>query len=290
MKAVGIVGVGGMGGGLADRLLDQGWQVTLWNRSAKALDRFQGAENVQIAADPAEAAKVGLVASFVANDEALESVTTGPGGILGGLPEGGTHISMSSVSPDIITSLAAKHWPRAELVCAPVFGRPEAAAAGKLWVALSGSEAGCTAARPMLEAVSQSINHFGDEPETALKVKIAGNFLISSAIEAMSEAFAMLAGTGADPKAFHEMMSASVFGSVIHQNYGRIILDQAFQPPGFRLALGRKDVGLARGLAEKAGVDARFAEILWDRFSQAVEKGSGDDDWNAISREVWPRD
>jgi len=289
MMKAGIVGIGGMGGGMADRLLEQGWQVTLWNRSPKALARFEGVQNAQIAAHPAEAAQAGLVVSFVANDAALESVTTGAEGILAGLPEGGTHISMSSVSPDIITALAAKHWPQAELVSAPVFGRPEAAAAGKLWIALSGGEAGCRAARPLLEAVSQSINVFGDEPETALKVKIAGNFVIASAIEAMSEAFAMLAGTGADPREFHEMMSASIFGSVIHQNYGRIILDRAFQPPGFRLALGGKDIGLARDLAAQAGADARFADILWERFSKAQEQGWGDDDWNAISRVTWPR-
>ncbi len=284
MDKAGIVGVGGMGGGVADRLLDQGWQVTLWNRSDAALERFRGRQGARIVATPAEAAGDGLVVSFVANDEALREVTLGETGILAGLTKGGTHVSMSSVSPDLMSDLAKAHRPDHNLVGAPVFGRPEAAAAGKLWIALSGDEKGRDAALALLEAVSQSIHLFGDAPETALKVKIAGNFVIASAIEALSEAFALLEGAGADPRTFHEMMSASIFGSVIHQNYGRIILDGAFQPPGFRLELGKKDVGLARDMAAESGVQMPFAEILWDRFSTSMEKGWGDDDWNAISR------
>lgn len=284
MNKAGIVGVGGMGGGVADRLLEQGWQVALWNRSPDALERFKGRDGAQVVATPAEAAQCGLVVSFVANDEALKDVTLGATGILAGLAPGGTHVSMSSVSPDLIAELAVAHRPDRDLIGAPVFGRPEAAAAGKLWIALSGAKTGKDAALALLTAVSQSIHQFGEAPDTALKVKIAGNFVIASAIEALSEAFALLEGTGADPRAFHEMMSASIFGSVIHQNYGRIILDRAFQPPGFRLELGKKDVGLARDMAAESGAQMPFADILWDRFSAAMEKGWGDDDWNAISR------
>ena len=285
MSLVGIVGLGGMGAGLAERLLDQGWSVTLWNRSAAALEPFRGREGASVADTPAEAAASGLVASFVADDEALGSVSLGPDGVVAGLPAGGTHVSMSSVSPATIARLAATHEEAGgRLACAPVFGRPSAAAAGKLWVALSGAPEACRDARPMLEAVSQRIDTFGDDPAAAIKVKIAGNLVIASAIEAMSEAFAVLEGAGVDPEAFHAMMSASIFGSVIHQNYGRIILDEAFHPPGFKLALGRKDVGLARDLAAEAGVAVPFADVLWERFSEAAEAGLGEADWNAISR------
>lgn len=284
MKNVGIIGVGGMGGGLADRLLEQGWRVTLWNRSPEALARFEGQNGAQIADTPAAAAKMGCVMSFVANDAALEGVTTGDAGILAGLPDDGVHISMSSVSPDIVSDLAAAHGGR--LVSAPVFGRPAAAAAGLLWVALSGPEDARIRAHPVLEAVSQSIHLFGDDPATAPKVKIAGNFVIASAIEAMSEAFALLYRNGADAAAFQEMMSDTIFGSVIHQNYGRIILDQAFDPPGFRLTLGGKDMGLAQSMAEAAGLTLPFADILRDRFRAAEAAGKGDLDWNAISTQV----
>jgi 3-hydroxyisobutyrate dehydrogenase-like beta-hydroxyacid dehydrogenase len=284
MNQAGIVGVGGMGGGVAERLLDQGWTLSLWNRSAEPLARFADHPNVTIAATPAEAAAAGLVVSFVANDAALEGVTNGETGILAGLPADGVHISMSSVSPTLTSRLAASHGGR--LVAAPVFGRPEAAAKGLLWIAVAGPEAAATKALPLLEAVSRSIHRFGEAPETALKVKLAGNFLIASAIEAMSEAFAVLEASGADHRAFHEMMSESIFGSVIHQNYGRIILDEAFTPPGFKLALGGKDVGLALDMAREAGRSMPFGEILRDRFRAAIEAGHGEEDWNAISRLV----
>ena len=284
MGQAGVVGVGGMGGGVAERLRDLGWKLALWNRSAPPLERFADQPDITIASSPAETAAAGLVISFVANDAALEAVTNGEDGILSGLPEDGVHISMSSVSPTLTARLAESH--RGRLVAAPVFGRPEAAAKGLLWIAVAGPEAAVTKALPLLEAVSRSIDRFGEAPETALKVKLAGNFLIASAIEAMSEAFAVLEASGADPRAFHEMMSESIFGSVIHQNYGRIILDEAFTPPGFKLALGGKDVGLALDMANNVGRSMPFGEILRKRFQAAVEAGHGEEDWNAISRLV----
>ena len=282
MTAIGIVGVGGMGGGLAERLIERGHEVTLWNRSPGPLAKFEG--RATVASTPREAAACGAVASFVANDAALAEVCEGPDGILEGLPGEGVHVSMSSVSPDLVARLGAAHNGR--LVAAPVFGRPEAAAKGLLWIALAGPPGPVAQVRPWLEDVSRAIYDLGEAPEAAARAKIAGNFLIASAIEAMSEAFAMLEGTGVDPRAFHEMMSDSIFGSVIHQNYGRIILDEAFEPAGFKLSLGGKDVGLALDLAAAAGTPLPFGEILRDRFAAAVADGRGDQDWNAISTQV----
>lgn len=286
MTRIGIVGIGGMGGGVADRLIEQGVGLLVWNRSKEALDRFAGVDGVTIAATPAEAAADGTVISFVANDAALRGVTDGLDGILTGLPQGGNHISMSSVSPVLVTDLAAAHAAAGRtMITAPVFGRPEAAAKGLLWIALSGDPTVCDAARPLLERISRSIHTFGADPAAALGIKIAGNFLIASAIEAMSEAFATLETQGYDARGFHEMMSETIFASVIHQNYGRIILDEAFHPPGFKLSLGGKDVGLMRDMAE-ADRPLPFAEILADRFAEGVAAGDGDADWNAISRAV----
>ena len=283
-QAVGIVGVGGMGGGVATRLLTEGWPVILWNRSDAALDAFAGREGVTIAATPAEAAQSGLVISFVSNDAALREVTANDGGIFAGLPKDGVHVSMSSVSPELIVRLATAHKEAEQsLIGAPVFGRPEAAANGLLWIAVSGPQQAVAKAEPMLKTVSRSLHHFGEAPEMALKAKIAGNFLIASAIESMSEAFAMLERSGADPRIFHEMMSETIFGSVIHQNYGRIILEESFTPPGFKLALGGKDVGLAMDMATKARAQMPFGEILKARFDVAEAAGLGDVDWNAIS-------
>ncbi|WP_226781329.1 NAD(P)-dependent oxidoreductase [Oceaniglobus trochenteri] len=287
MRTIGIVGVGGMGGGVAERLLDEGCGLVLWNRSGAALDPFRGRDAVEIAASPAEAAASGVVISFVANDAALTDVTESEDGILAGLPADGCHISMSSVSPKLVGELVGKHEVVGrQMIAAPVFGRPEAAQKGLLWVAVSGAAGAVATARPVLECISRSITDFGENPVNAASVKIAGNFMIASAIEAMSEAFAVLEAQGIDSRAFHEMMSETIFGSVIHQNYGRIILDQAFMPPGFKLALGGKDVGLALDMAAAADTPMPFGEILRDRFAAAVAAGRGDEDWNAISTEV----
>ena len=288
MERIGIVGVGGMGGGIADRLLDEGVGVTLWNRTGAALDRYRDRQGAEVAGSPAEAAACKTVISFVADDAALRHVTLGPSGILAGLPEGGIHVSMSSVSPEVVTELAREHAAVGRaMVAAPVFGRPEAAAKGLLWIALAGEGRAREAVRPALKRVSRSIHHFGDDPAAALGIKLAGNFLIAAAIEAMSEAFAALEARGYDARAFHAMMSDSVFASVIHQNYGRIILDGAFHPPGFKLSLGAKDVGLFRDLAGPAGA-MPFAEILRERFAAGMDSGDGDADWNAISRALRP--
>ena len=283
MQKVGIVGIGGMGGGVAKRLLEQGVGVVLWNRSKSALDAFReiGAE---IAETPAQAAAAGIVISFVANDAALLAVSEGENGILAGLPEDGVHISMSTVSPGMVGTLEKLHsgW----LVSAPVFGRPEAAAAGLLWVAMSGPQEARDKVRGVIGQFSRSIHEFGDDPQAAIKAKIAGNFLIACTIESMSEAFAMLEQSGADPSVFHEMMSETIFGGVINQRYGQIILDNAFDPAGFKLSLGGKDVGLARDVARAAGTPLPFGDILADRFGEAMDMGMGELDWNAISRLV----
>ncbi len=283
-QAIAVIGLGGMGRGIAGRLLDAGFRVRVWNRTASAADKLveRGAER---ASSPAEAVEPGGAAiTILANDAAVEAVVTGPGGFAERLGADGVHISMSTISVDLARRLAALHeaagggW-----VAAPVFGRPEAAAAGKLWILQSGKQAALARVRPVLEAVSQGIFDIGEAPDAAPAGKIAGNFLIASAMEAMSEAFALLEKRGVDARVFHEMMSKTIFGSVIHQNYGRFMLDQAFSPPGFKLTLGAKDVGLALAAGAESAVPLPFASVLRDRFLASMAQGRGDLDWTSIA-------
>jgi 3-hydroxyisobutyrate dehydrogenase-like beta-hydroxyacid dehydrogenase len=283
-ETIGVVGLGGMGGGMAGRLLDTGHGIRVFNRSPGAADKFV-ARGATRAATPAEAvAPGGLVITMVANDAALESVVAGEGGFLDTLGEGGIHISMSSISVALARSLAERHAARGgHFLASPVFGRPEAAASGKLWILQSGPAAAKARARPVLEALSQAIHDIGEAPDAAPLGKIAGNFLIAAATEAMGEAFALLRKSGVDARIWHQMIASSLFACPIYANYGRFILDHAFSPPGFKLTLGAKDVGLALSAGQDVGVPLPFASILRDRFLTSIAQGRGDMDWTSIA-------
>jgi len=282
--AIGVIGLGGMGSGIASRLLDQGHSVAVWNRTASVADALvvRGARR---AATPADAAAPdGVVVTMVANDAALEAVTGGEHGIVGRLGQGGVHVSMSTVSPALARTLAERHAARgSHFVAAPVFGRPDAAAAGKLWILQSGTAAAKQRARAVLEAIGQGVVDIGEAPDAAPTGKIAGNFLIASAMETMSEAFALLEKSGVDCRIWHDLMTRTLFAGTIHTNYGRFILDRAFSPPGFKLALGAKDVGLALAAGQEQRVPLPFASVLRDRFLAAMAQGRDELDWTAIS-------
>ena len=283
-QAVSVIGLGGMGSGMARSLLRAGFRVKVWNRTASATEPLV-AEGAEVGTSPAEAVEPGgCVITMVANDAALQHVATGPGGFLDRLGAEGVHVSMSTISVEIARALAALHEAvGSDWVAAPVFGRPEAAAAGKLWIMQSGKSAAKARVRPVLEALSQGIFDIGEAPDGAPAGKIAGNFLIAAATEAMGEAFALLEKRGVDPRVFHDMMGKTIFAGPIYQNYGRFILDQAFSPPGFKLPLGAKDIGLALAAGAESGVPLPLASLLRDRFIAAMAQGRGDLDWTSIA-------
>jgi 3-hydroxyisobutyrate dehydrogenase-like beta-hydroxyacid dehydrogenase len=280
---IGVVGLGSMGAAMAARLLDQGWPVAVWNRSPAAEEPLLAKGAVR-AATPAEAAAGGIVLSMVADDAALKGVTTGDSGILSGLPQGGVHVSMSTVSPVIAADLAAAHAEAGSAyVGSPVFGRPPAAGSGQLWIAVSGPAAAKDKVRPVLETLGQAVHDFGAAPEAANVVKIGGNFMIAAAIEAMAETFTLLEKHGVSARQAHELYSSSIFAAPIYKNYGGFIVDRKFSPPGFRMPLGLKDVGLAMAAGEKVGVPLPFAAVLRERFIGSIARGRGDLDWTAIA-------
>jgi 3-hydroxyisobutyrate dehydrogenase-like beta-hydroxyacid dehydrogenase len=281
--AIGVIGLGGMGGGMAGRLLETGHKVTVFNRTASAAAPFV-ARGAILAASPGAAAAGGLVITMVANDAALEQLAAGTDGILAALPKGGVHISMSTISPALARSLAERHTAAgSHFVAAPVFGRPDAAASGKLGILTSGAAEAKARVRPILEALSQGIEDLGESPEAAPTGKIAGNFLIGAATEAMGEAFALLAKTGVDARAWHKMLTSGLFTGPIYTNYGRNILDRKFSPPGFKLSLGAKDIGLVLAAGQEYAVPMPFASVLRDRHLASIAQGRGDLDWASLA-------
>lgn len=282
-ETVAVIGLGGMGSGMAHQLLAKGYAVRVWNRSPVATEPLVAAGAVR-AETPATAVEPGgIVVTMVANDAALDSVTRGPDGFLARLG-GGLHISASTIGVALARELAAAHAAvGGDWLAAPVFGRPEAAASGKLWVMVSGGERAKARGQSVLADLSQGVFDLGAEPDAAVAGKIAGNFLIASAMEAMSEAFALLEKRGVDARAFHAMISQTILASPIYANYGRFILDRTFSPAGFRLSLGAKDVGLALAAGQESDVPLPFASLLRDRFLAAMARGQGELDWTSIA-------
>jgi 3-hydroxyisobutyrate dehydrogenase-like beta-hydroxyacid dehydrogenase len=221
--------------------------------------------------------------TMLANDAALDAFTCGKLGFLERLGDGGLHISMSTVSPDTSRRLAQEHAARgSQFLAAPVFGRPEAAAARKLWICQSGAAAAKARARPLLEALGQGIHDFGDDPGAANVVKLSGNFLILAAIEALAEALALAEKSGIDRQAMAGFLGQTIFSCPIYQNYGRIVADRAYEPPGFTLELGMKDVKLVRDAAETAVLPMPIADLLHARLLSGLAKGRAKFDWTAI--------
>jgi 3-hydroxyisobutyrate dehydrogenase-like beta-hydroxyacid dehydrogenase len=283
---IAVIGLGSMGHALASRLLDLNHRVSVYNRTAAAADDLV-ARGARRAASPADAVEPGgIVITMVSNDGALEAVTLGPKGLVSALGTG-VHISLSTVSAGVVRRLSEQHEAAgSRLVSAPVFGRGAAAASGKLWIAVSGAEEPKARVQPILAQLSQGLFDFGPAPEAAVTAKIAGNFLIVAATEAMGEAFTLVRKLGVDARQFHAMMSQSIFASAIYQNYGPLILDRNFRPPGFKLDLAAKDIGLVMAAAAEGLVPLPLASLVHDRLTAAMANGEGDSDLTAMAMQT----
>jgi len=284
VTTVGFVGLGNMGLPMARNLREGGFDVVAFNRNRRKADEF-AADGGRAAAHPRDAAAPGLVVSMVADDRALEEVVDGAGGILEGLPPGGIHLSMSTVSPSVARRLAARHADRGTAyVAAPVFGRPDAAASRKLWICVSGSER--DRARDVLAALGQGTFDFGDDPGAANVVKLSGNFLIASAMESMAEAFALCEKNGIPRASAAGLFSSTLFSCPIYRNYGDAIAAERYSPAGFRLALGAKDMRLVLGAASESGVPMPAASLVHDRLLASAGRGRSDLDWSGLALAV----
>jgi 3-hydroxyisobutyrate dehydrogenase-like beta-hydroxyacid dehydrogenase len=282
---VGFIGLGNMGMPMARNLLAAGHQVRAYNRTlARAQELAQ--VGAAVASTPAEAAaEAEVVVTMLADDAALEAVVLGPQGILDALPEGAVHLSMSTIGVATARRLAQAHAQRGQgYVGAPVFGRPEAAAARTLWVVVSGAPEHVERCRPLLESLAAGYTEVGRDPAAAHLVKVAGNLLIASAIEAVGEALALVERHGLDPRLFLELVTERVFRSPIYANYGRLALAGSFEPAGFKLRHGLKDVRLALQAGEEVALPLPLASVLRDRLLAALARGWGERDWAAIAR------
>ena len=277
---VGVIGLGRMGRGMAASLVRAGHRVRVWNRSPGAAEGLAGVIPV---AEAAEAFAGDAAITMLADDAALCAVIV-EGGLLDKADRPGLHLSMSTISVALTGELAAIHT-RAGVpyIAAPVFGRPDVAEAGALNIVAAGDPEGMARARPLFEAMGARTWPFGDAPQRANAVKLAGNFMLVSAIEAMGEAAAFAEGHGVSGADLLDLLTNTLFASPVYKNYGALIAAQRYEPPGFNLKLGAKDIGLALAAAESAGVTMPFAEVLRDNLVAAMGQGDADKDLAALA-------
>ena len=283
-QKIGFVGLGAMGLPMAANLLAAGYPLTIYNRTASKAEPLvaKGAHRTERAGDVAQPG--GIVVSMLSDDAAAKALVTGEDALAARLSPDGIHISMSTVSPTTTRELAAYHQSRGSvMIAAPVFGRPNAAQAKQLRICVSGSANAKAKVKPILEAMGQDVFDFGIDVGAANVVKLAGNFMIAAALEAMGEAVAMLRKSGVDPAAALDMLSKTLFAAPVYQGYGPAIAHSRYSPAGFRLPLGLKDIDLVLQTALEACVPMPTASLLRDRFVSAIAKGRAELDWSAIA-------
>jgi 3-hydroxyisobutyrate dehydrogenase-like beta-hydroxyacid dehydrogenase len=212
-------------------------------------------------------------------------VIFGEHGALLSLSRGAIHISMSTISHTLSRRLAAEHQARGQLyLAAPVFGRPDAAQAAKLWIVVAGADEAIERCRPLFDVMGQGMEVVGQDPPVANVVKLAGNFLLASAIEALGEAFALVRKYGVAPGRLLEIVNGKLIRSPVYESYGTLIADERYQPPGFKLRHGLKDVRLALGAGEEVTTPLPLASLLRDQYLTAMARGWGELDWAALAR------
>lgn len=279
---VGFIGLGQMGSGMAGNLLKAKHAVSIYNRTAGKTENL-----VRLGAKaPGEISIVSMsdaVITMLANDTAVENVVFGKSGVLASLPRNAVHVSCSTISVTLSKRLAEAHEAAGQhFLAAPVFGRPDAAAAGQLFVVVAGKAGIIESCMPLFEAIGQKTFVMSETPEAANLVKLSGNFLIAAVIEALGEAIALVGKGGVDRQAYLELLTSTLFNAPVYKTYGRLIVDDKFEPAGFEALLGQKDIRLALAAAEALSVPMPLAGLIRDRFLTLVALGGETLDWSAI--------
>ncbi len=281
---VAFIGLGNMGSAIARNLLKAGHKLTVYNRTRSRAEALQSS-GATVAATPGEAAaNAEVLITMLADDSAVEAMIFEPGNAIQALRPGAVHVSMSTISVALSRRLTEAHREkRQHYVAATVFGRPDAAAAEKLFVIAAGAPEQLRFCQPLFDVVGQKTFVAGNDPPAANVMKLAGNFLITAAIEGMAEAIALVRKHGIDQNKFLEVLTGTLFSAPVYRNYGGMIAADKFEPVGFKLPLGFKDNRLLLSAAGEAAVPMPLASLVHDRFVEALAQGLAESDWAAIA-------
>ena len=282
---VGFIGLGNMGTAIARNLIRAGHDLTVYNRTRSRAEAFAPL-GARIGETPGEAAAdAEVLITMLADDAAVEGVIFAPGNAIQNLPAGAVHISMSTISIGLSRRLAESHREKLQhYLVATVFGRPDVAAAAKLFIVAAGPAEQIERCQLLFDAIGQRTFVAGEEAHAANAIKLAGNFVITTVIESLAEAFAFGRKSGVDPHTLLDILTNSLFPGPVYQTYGNLIASDQFEPPGFKLPLGLKDNRLLLAAAEEAAVPMPMASLVHDRFVAALAQGLGGADWAAIAR------
>jgi 3-hydroxyisobutyrate dehydrogenase-like beta-hydroxyacid dehydrogenase len=282
---VGFIGLGQMGLGMARNLIKAGHTLAVYNRTRDRAEELRTL-GAKIAGTPGEAAAdAEALITMLADDRAVEDVIFVPGNAIQAIPAGAAHISMSTISVALSRRLAAAHREKQQhYVAAPVFGRPEAAAAAQLFIVAAGPAEQIERIRPLLDVMGQKTFPAGEEASAANLIKITGNFMISTMIESLAESFALVRKYGLDPRTFLDVITGSLFTAPVYKNYGAMIAAERFEPAGFKMPLGLKDNRLLLAAAEDVTVPMPMASLVRDQLMAALAQGLSEADWSAIAR------
>jgi 3-hydroxyisobutyrate dehydrogenase-like beta-hydroxyacid dehydrogenase len=277
---IGFIGLGTMGSRICENLIKAGNRVRVWNRSRAAVDAL-GRLGATPASTAREAFSGDAVFSMLADDAAVRAVIEP---LLDGAPKGLVHVNMATISVALARDLAARHQDQGlEYVAAPVFGRPELAATGKLTIVVAGEPKAVARIEPLLAVIGQRIWPLGVQPERANVVKLAGNFMLGAAVEAMAEATAMAWRNGIAPSDLLDVLTNGVFTAPAYQMYGMAIAKQRYEPAGFKLSLTLKDLRLVLAAADESGVPMPLADVVHGSLLEAVANGDGERDLAALA-------
>ena len=280
---IGFIGLGRMGSGMAANLQRAGHRLTVYNRSpGKEADLVQaGARRVDTFGD---ACNADVVFTMLSDDRALQEVVYGDAGILARLRVGAVHISSSTISVELAERLASDHAAAGQrFIAAPVFGRPDAAAAARLAVVAAGAFDTIGGVMPLLKSIGQKVFIVSETPKIANLVKLSGNFLIASVIEALGEAMALISKAGVNKNQYLDILTLTLFDAPVYRTYGSLIACEKFEPAGFSAPLGHKDIRLVLSAAEELSVPLPLASLLHDRFLRLLANGGEALDWSAIA-------
>lgn len=281
---IGFVGLGKMGEGMVGNLITAGHDVVVYNRTRRKAEPL-ARRGARIADRPAALADAEAVITMLADDPAVEEVVFGKDGLLGAMPAGRTHIAMSTIGVALSERLAQAHQAAQQhYVAAPVFGRPEAAAAAKLFIVAAGAEDAIARCQPIFAALGQRTFALPGAPSAANLVKLSGNFLIAAVIEGLAEAIALVRKAGIDPRTYLDILTSTLFTAPVYKTYGGLIVDEKYDQVGFGAALGLKDIRLALAAAEANRVPMPFASLVRDHLLSVLAQGGEAQDWSALGR------
>jgi 3-hydroxyisobutyrate dehydrogenase-like beta-hydroxyacid dehydrogenase len=267
---------------MAANLVKAGHDVAVFNRSPEKLRPLLEL-GAHAAGSVADACRGELVVTMLADDTAVNDVAFQNEGIVNALPKGAIHLSMSTISVALSKRLAQAHSEAAQqFVAAPVFGRPEVAAAAKLYVVAAGNPAAVAICKPIFDVLGQKTFPIGAEPSAANLVKLSGNFLLAAAIEALGEAIALVGKANIDRHVFVDMLTSSLFNAPAYKTYGGLVAAGRFEPAAFAAPLGLKDINLVLAAAESLRVPIPLGGLLHDRFLRLLAEGCERLDWAAI--------